>query len=234
MGEPGKRVVAVANLREFFKDSVHGALAKQHVCGRGADRAVRRQPADAVRPLGGTLWQRRLRARACSRSPSCCARRSRRRAPAHASARCSVSATCRCSSPASSHAASPPPHRHRLSHRHGRARLWGARRGERPHGSRRTLAAVFAELAQKFQPLVDALNEVSESAYTHSDRDILRLYEIWLKTGSARCHALLARLGVDPTRAGGLASRTRAHAAPVAAAGDDRRHLRCARGARCP
>ena len=31
MAEPAKRVLPVANLREFFKDSVHGALLKQHV-----------------------------------------------------------------------------------------------------------------------------------------------------------------------------------------------------------
>jgi hypothetical protein len=52
---------------------------------------------------------------------------------------------------------------------------------------------------------VDALNEVSETSGAHSARDILRLYEIWLKTGSARCHALLERLGVHPTKAGGTA-----------------------------
>ena len=74
-------------------------------------------------------------------------------------------------------------------------------------GRGRVLAGVFAELSEKFQPLVDALNEVSESGYVHSDQDILRLYEIWLKTGSARCYALLKRLGVDPTRAAG-ASRS--------------------------
>jgi len=72
----------------------------------------------------------------------------------------------------------------------------------------RVLAGVFAELSEKFQPMVDALNEVSESSYVHSDQDILRLYEIWLKTGSARCYALLKRLGVDPTRAAGA---SRAH-----------------------
>jgi hypothetical protein len=70
------------------------------------------------------------------------------------------------------------------------------------HGRGRVLAGVFAELSQKFQPLVDALNEVSG---VHSDRDILRLYEIWLKTGSARCYGQLMRLGVDPTNAGGTA-----------------------------
>jgi hypothetical protein len=65
----------------------------------------------------------------------------------------------------------------------------------------RVLGQVFAELADKFQPLVDALNEISETAYQHSDRDILRLYEIWLKTGSRRSFDILKRLGVDPTPA---------------------------------
>jgi len=72
-------------------------------------------------------------------------------------------------------------------------------------GRGRVLAAVFAELSEKFQPMVDALNEVSEGSGGPSDRDILRLYEIWLKTGSARCYAQLKRLGVDPTSAGGTA-----------------------------
>jgi hypothetical protein len=66
-------------------------------------------------------------------------------------------------------------------------------------GKGRVLGHVFAELAQNFQPMVDALNEVSETSYTHSDKDILRLYEIWLKTGSRRCYEILKRLGVDPT-----------------------------------
>jgi len=66
-------------------------------------------------------------------------------------------------------------------------------------GSRgRALAGVFGELAAKFQRLVDALNEVSEMAHTHSDRDILRLYEIWMKTGSTRAQEILRRLGVQP------------------------------------
>lgn len=72
-------------------------------------------------------------------------------------------------------------------------------------GPGRALAQVFAELAEKFQPMVDALNEVSETSYRHSDKDILRLYEIWLKTGSRRSYQILKRLGVDPTAAGGTA-----------------------------
>jgi hypothetical protein len=65
-------------------------------------------------------------------------------------------------------------------------------------GRGRVLAQVFAELAEKFQPLVDALNEVSESSYRHTDEDVLRLYEIWLKTGSRRSYRILRRLGVNP------------------------------------
>ena len=62
-------------------------------------------------------------------------------------------------------------------------------------------AAVFLELAQKFQRLVDVLNEVAEMAHTHTDKDILRLYEIWLKTGSPRAYSILRRLGVAPVTA---------------------------------
>lgn len=63
-------------------------------------------------------------------------------------------------------------------------------------------AAVFLELARKFQRLVDVLNDVAEMAYQHTDKDILRLYEIWLKTGSPRAFAILQRLGVAPVNAG--------------------------------
>jgi hypothetical protein len=65
----------------------------------------------------------------------------------------------------------------------------------------RTLRQVFAELAAKFQPMVDALNEISESAYQHSDQDRLRLYELWLKTGSERSRQLLRKLGLEPAPA---------------------------------
>lgn len=62
-------------------------------------------------------------------------------------------------------------------------------------------AMIYFELAQKFQRLVDVLNEVAEMAYRHTDKDILRLYEIWLKTGSPRAYSLLRRLGVEPVTA---------------------------------
>lgn len=70
----------------------------------------------------------------------------------------------------------------------------------------RVLAEVFAELARKFQPMVDALNELSDAGYTHSQRDLLRLYELWLKTGSRRSYVLLKRLGVEPAAHPGTSS----------------------------
>ncbi len=73
--------------------------------------------------------------------------------------------------------------------------------------SGKSIAAIYAELAEKFPPLVDALNEVSEMSYRHTDADILRLYEIWMKTGSPRAHGLLTRLGVQPVKHGGLRHR---------------------------
>jgi hypothetical protein len=69
--------------------------------------------------------------------------------------------------------------------------------------SGRGIAAIYAQLAQKFQRLVDALNEVSDMSYQYTDADILRLYEIWMKTGSARAHGLLNKLGVQPVKQGG-------------------------------
>jgi hypothetical protein len=63
-------------------------------------------------------------------------------------------------------------------------------------------AAVFLELAGKFQRLVDVLNDVAEMAHQHTDKDILRQYEIWMKTGSPRAFAILQRLGVAPVQAG--------------------------------
>ena len=68
------------------------------------------------------------------------------------------------------------------------------------HAARaRALSTIFDELARKFHRLVDVLNDVAEMAHTHTDKDILRLYEIWLKTGSPRARNLLQRLGIAPS-----------------------------------
>jgi hypothetical protein len=65
-------------------------------------------------------------------------------------------------------------------------------------GPRRALCSVFGELARKFQPVVDAIGEISDTARVWSSKDVLRLYELWLKTGSRRAQGLLRELGVQP------------------------------------
>jgi hypothetical protein len=77
-------------------------------------------------------------------------------------------------------------------------RAYGTLAESCPPSRGRTLRQVFGELASKFVPVVDALNEISESSYQHSDRDRLRLYELWMKTGSERSRRLLRKLGLEP------------------------------------
>lgn len=62
----------------------------------------------------------------------------------------------------------------------------------------RAFAPVYKELSAKFQVLVDVLNEMADGARESSDIDLLRAYEVWLKTGSRRAKSLLRQSGVEP------------------------------------
>jgi hypothetical protein len=207
MSEAAKRVLPVANLREFFKDTLQGALRRQHL-------AVEDQTEHYVVNLL-TLY---ARSEALYEST-----------PDGLRLKPLVAMLCE-----ALEAPAGTVERHRYLQRLGDVslfvagffaqgfaaklididyhiamggRAYGALAQSTARGRGRVLAAVFAELSEKFQPMVDALNEVSESSGAQSDRDILRLYEIWLKTGSARCYAQLKRLGVEPTSSGGTAFR---------------------------
>jgi hypothetical protein len=57
---------------------------------------------------------------------------------------------------------------------------------------------IFDELSVNFTAFVDILGEVSERAHFNRDTDIMRLYEIWLRTGSRRTARQLAKLGIQP------------------------------------
>jgi len=59
-------------------------------------------------------------------------------------------------------------------------------------------ADIYRELAVKFQILTDVLHEVRASARPDSDVNVLRTYEIWLKTGSRRAEDLLSQQGIVP------------------------------------
>jgi hypothetical protein len=71
----------------------------------------------------------------------------------------------------------------------------------------RAFAGIFAELADKFQDFVDVLSEVRAEANNNKDIDVLRTYEVWLRTGSKRAARLLREQGIEPQRT--LALKTR-------------------------
>jgi len=69
----------------------------------------------------------------------------------------------------------------------------------------KSFIGMFEELAEKFVVFADALGEVAEHPDVRHHRDILRLYERWLRTGSRRTADRLRALGIEPN-----ASLTRA------------------------
>lgn len=64
------------------------------------------------------------------------------------------------------------------------------------------LADVYGELSGKFLHFVDAFADVAQEARVFDERDILRLYEIWVRTGSERAAGILQKLGIEPARGG--------------------------------
>ena len=64
------------------------------------------------------------------------------------------------------------------------------------------LKEVFQELSRKFTELIDVLSEVGESTHISTNNDVLRLYEIWLKSGSRRAAGKLRQFGIQPVPAG--------------------------------
>jgi len=62
----------------------------------------------------------------------------------------------------------------------------------------RAFGPVFAELGDKFALVVDVLHEVREGLASQSDVDVLRVYEVWLRTGSPRAARQLRQLGIHP------------------------------------
>ena len=194
------QVVTVVNLREFFRDNLHGALARQHLevedqtehyvvnlltlFARAEALFDQTPQGPRLKPLA-VMFSDALEARSTGDR-----QRGLQRLGdvslfiagffAHSFARKLVDVDY---------------------HIAMGGRAYGALAEALARGRSRVLAQVFAELAAKFQPLVDALNDVSETSYRHTDADILRLYEMWLKTGSSRSYRILRRLGVEPAPA---------------------------------
>ncbi len=74
----------------------------------------------------------------------------------------------------------------------GTAYLNAAERSEEKH-----YQALFQELGKKFESCVEVLFEISEkTTVTKTEQDLLRLYEMWERTGSERAKRALKRAGI--------------------------------------
>ena len=74
---------------------------------------------------------------------------------------------------------------------------------------------VFAELAEKFRDFVDVLAEIRDSGKAAAI-DVLRLYEVWLRTGSRRAARLLREHGLEPNATLNVDDASLADVAPQA------------------
>ena len=70
----------------------------------------------------------------------------------------------------------------------------------------RAFGVVFAELATKFRDFVDVLAEIRDSGKAAAI-DVLRVYEVWLRTGSCRAARLLREHGIEPNVTLDIATR---------------------------
>lgn len=59
---------------------------------------------------------------------------------------------------------------------------------------------VFSELSDRFPLFVDVLGEISEKTSPATEKDLLRIYDFWLKTQSARAERVLEKAGLIPSR----------------------------------
>lgn len=61
----------------------------------------------------------------------------------------------------------------------------------------KTNKTIFKELSEKFKILAEVFGELSERSGLQTNRDLLRLYEKWLVTGSSRLKNLLSEKGIS-------------------------------------
>ncbi len=65
------------------------------------------------------------------------------------------------------------------------------------HRTNCTLNEVFAELSKKFVDFMDVLSDLNNN-HSETNKNILRTYEVWLKTGSKYAKSILVENGIQP------------------------------------
>jgi hypothetical protein len=68
------------------------------------------------------------------------------------------------------------------------------------HSEEENLRQLYQELAEGFGSFVDVLAEVSERTSHRNEQDLLRTYEIWLRTRSERAAKTLQEAGILPNQ----------------------------------
>ncbi len=66
------------------------------------------------------------------------------------------------------------------------------------HTPEQTLRELYSELAHKFGAFVEVLAKVSDKTSTRTEKDILRMYELWIRTKSERAAKALQDAGILP------------------------------------
>lgn len=61
----------------------------------------------------------------------------------------------------------------------------------------RVFARIFQDLAAHFSEMRDVISEIHMSVETRTDSDLLGLYELWQRSGSARAAEMLRSEGID-------------------------------------
>jgi len=56
--------------------------------------------------------------------------------------------------------------------------------------------AIFGELSEKFKKFAEVFSELSDKGNIHNNKDLLRIYEKWLHTGSDHLRNLLSEHGI--------------------------------------
>jgi hypothetical protein len=58
---------------------------------------------------------------------------------------------------------------------------------------------LYAELSGKFRHFVDVLAHISEKTQPRTEKDLLRTYEVWVRTGSEKAARALQEAGIVPS-----------------------------------
>jgi len=76
--------------------------------------------------------------------------------------------------------------------------MGGAAYGNAANLSESQFKKIFEELSDRFSVFVHVLSTISEKTTQKTESNLLRIYELWLKTKSQKAEVSLKKAGIDP------------------------------------